>query len=207
FAFVLEPMKLKTMMDSLDDLPPQEAAEWAKTVERLEQNRQGIIIGKDRLALLNKRVGDRIKLYGINYRGLDFEVEIVGIFPPAPLVSLSLVMANAIGISVRQRRMELAVMKVLGFRPLQILLLVLGESLLLGVTAGFLSSGLTWLLVNRVYGGIPFPIAFFSKIFIADDALWWGPAVGAFAAIAGSLSPAWSACRVQVSEVSAKVPL
>jgi putative ABC transport system permease protein len=302
FAFVMEPVKLKTMMDSLDDLPPAEAAEWAKTVERLEQNRQGIIIGKDRLALLNKRVGDRIKLYGINYRGLDFEVEIVGLFPPgrydmnaamnreyllnaldmwprthngqrhpmndralnlvwlrvpdseafsrvanqietapyysnpsvkcetassgianfldayrdllwgmrwllapAALVSLSLVMANAIGISVRQRRMELAVMKVLGFRPLQILLLVIGESLLLGVTAGFLSSGLTWLLVNRVYGGIPFPIAFFSKILIADDALWWGPAVGAVAAVAGSLSPAWSACRVKVSEVFAKV--
>jgi putative ABC transport system permease protein len=298
----MEPVKLKTMMDSLDDLPPQEAAQWAKVVDRLEQNRQGIIIGKDRLALLNKRVGDRIKLYGINYRGLDFEVEIVGMFPPgrydmnaamnreyllnaldmwprthngqkhpmaeralnivwlrvpdsqafsqvanqietapyysnpsvkcetassgianfldayrdllwgmrwllapAAIVSLSLVMANAIGISVRQRRMELAVMKVLGFQPLHVLFLVLGESLLLGVTAGFLSSGLTWLLVNRIYGGIPFPIAFFSKILISDDALWWGPAVGGLAAIAGSLSPAWSACRVKVSEVFAKV--
>src|SRR5947208_10326511 len=89
---------------------------------------------------------------------------------PAAIVSLALVMANAIGISVRQRRMELAVMKVLGFQPLQILFLVLGESLLLGVTAGFLSSGLTWLLVNRIYGGIPFPTAFFSIIFIADVA-------------------------------------
>ena len=302
FAFVLEPIKLRTMMDNLDDLPPDQAAEWAKVVERLEQNRQGLIVGKDRLALLNKRVGDRIKLYGINYRGIDLEVEIVGVFPPgrydmnaalnreyllnaldmwprthsgqkhamadralnlvwlrvpdtqtfsqvanqiesapyysnpsvkcetassgianfldayrdllwgmrwllapAAIVSLALVMANAIGISVRQRRMELAVMKVLGFRPLQILFLVIGESLLLGVTAGALSSTLTWLLVNRVYGGIPFPIAFFSKIFIADDALWWGPAVGGFAAIAGSLSPAWSACRVKVSEVFAKV--
>jgi putative ABC transport system permease protein len=101
--------------------------------------------------------------------------------------------------------MELAVMKVLGFRPLQILVLVLGESVLLGATAGFISSATTWFLVNRVYGGIPFPIGFFSKIFIADDALWWGPAVGGLAALAGSLSPAWSACRVKVSEVFAKV--
>jgi len=302
FAFVMEPVKLRTMMDDLDSLPPDQAAEWAQVVERLEHNRQGVIVGKDRLALLNKRVGERIKLYGINYRGIDLEVEIVGVFPPgrydmnaamnrdylinaldqwprthngqkhamadralnlvwlrvpdtqafsqvagqiesapyysnpsvkcetassgianfldayrdllwgmrwllapAAIVSLALVMANAIGISVRQRRMELAVMKVLGYRPLQILLLVLGESLLLGVAAGALSSTLTWLLVNRVYGGIPFPIAFFSKIFIADDALWWGPAVGALAAVAGSVSPAWSACRIKVSEVFAKV--
>ena len=170
--------------------------------------------------MLNKRVGDRIKLYGINYRGIDLELEIVGVFPPGRydksavinrdyflnevlekwprehagkphplaekrlnlvwlrvpntaafstvaeqiesspfyiqpvrevrngllrhrlvsrrlsrsalgralsararprLISLALVIANAISISVRQRRMELAVMKVLGFRPLQIL--------------------------------------------------------------------------------------
>ena len=36
---------------------------------------------------------------------------------PACLVTLSLVIANAISISVRERRMELAVLKVLGFRP------------------------------------------------------------------------------------------
>src|SRR5262249_38414725 len=82
FAFVMEPVKLRTMMDDLDTLPSEQAAEWAKVVERLEQNRQGVIVGKDRLALLNKRVGDRIKLYGINYRGIDLEVEIVGVFPP-----------------------------------------------------------------------------------------------------------------------------
>jgi hypothetical protein len=50
------------------------------------------------------------------------------ILAPGCLVSLSLVIANAISISVRERRTELAVLKVLGFRPYQILMLVLGES-------------------------------------------------------------------------------
>ena len=68
---------------------------------------------------------------------------------PAFLATLSLVIANAISISVRERRKELAVLKVLGFRPLQILVLVLGESLLLGVLAGFVSGGLTWYAVNH----------------------------------------------------------
>jgi putative ABC transport system permease protein len=303
FAFGLEPRKLMTMMDDLDNLPADQTAELEQAVQRLEQNRQGLIVGKERLALLDKRVGDRIRLYGINYRNIDLDLEIVGVFPPgrydksaainreyllnevlekwprehagkphplaerclnlvwlrvpsttafstiadqieqapfysnpsvkcetassgiasfldayrdllwgvrfllvpAALISLALVIANAISISVRQRRMELAVMKVLGFRPLQILSLVLGESLILGVTAGFISSAATWYVVNNVFGGVPFPIAFFPKFMIADDALWWGPVIGGLAALAGSIFPACSACVVKVSEVFAKV--
>src|SRR5262249_23947599 len=124
---------------------------------------------------------------------------------PAALVSLALVIANAISISVRQRRMELAVMKVLGFRPLQILGLVLGESLLLGAAAGLVSSAATWYIVNNVFGGVPFPIAFFPKFMISDDALWWGPVLGGGAALAGSFFPACTACLVKVSEVFSKV--
>jgi putative ABC transport system permease protein len=303
FAFAMEPRKLTTMMDDLDTLPAEQMVELNEAVERMDKNRQGLIVGKERLALLDKRVGERIKLYGINYRGIDLELEIVGVFPPgrydksaaihrdyllnevlekwprehsgkphplaekclnlvwlrvpnttafatiaeqiegapfysnpsvkcetassgiasfldayrdllwgvrfllvpAALISLALVIANAISISVRQRRMELAVMKVLGFRPLQILSLVLAESLLLGVTAGFVSSAGTWYVVNNVFGGIPFPIAFFPKFMIDDAALWWGPAVGGLAALAGSIFPALTACFVKVTEVFSKV--
>jgi putative ABC transport system permease protein len=120
-------------------------------------------------------------------------------------VSLSLVIANAISISVRERRKELAVMKVLGFRPLQILVLVLGESLLLGVGAGFIAAGMTWYGVNYIVGGMPFPIAFFPRFYISDGALWWGPVIGGLAALAGSAGPAWSACTVKVTDVFSKV--
>ncbi len=124
---------------------------------------------------------------------------------PACLVSLSLVISNAISISVRERRQELAVMKVLGFRPAQILVLVLGESLLLGVVAGFASAAITWYGINQLLGGLKFPIAFFPSFLISDDALWWGPLVGGLAALLGSAFPAWHACSVKVSEVFAKV--
>ena len=64
---------------------------------------------------------------------------------PACLATLSLIVANAISISVRERRLELAVLKVLGFRPRHILVLVLGESLLLGCGSGLFSAGRrTW---------------------------------------------------------------
>jgi putative ABC transport system permease protein len=124
---------------------------------------------------------------------------------PACLFTILLVIANAISISVRERRLELAVLKVLGFRPYQILVLVLGESLLLGAGAGLISAGLTYFGINWGLGGISFPIAFFDRFMIPPAALWWGPAVGGLAAILGSFLPAWSARSVRVADVFSKV--
>ncbi len=87
---------------------------------------------------------------------------------------MSLVIANAISISVRERRVEMAVLKVLGFSPNQILMLVLGEALLIGCVSGLVSAVATWLLVNDLLGGIALPIGFFGKFFIDDAAPWWG---------------------------------
>jgi putative ABC transport system permease protein len=124
---------------------------------------------------------------------------------PACLATILLVIANTISISVRERRLELAILKVLGFRPYQLLILVLGESLLLGAGAGLLSAGLTFVTINWLLGGIAFPIGFFARFMIPAAALWWGPAVGAIAALLGSFMPAWTARNVKVAEVFAKV--
>lgn len=301
FALAMEPRKIYTMLDELDTLPPAEKAALRRMADQMQTNRRGIIVGQQRLKLLNKRVGERMVVTSLNYREIDLEFEILGVFPPgrydltaafhrdylndslddwsrkhsnrkhpmvdktlnlvwfrfpdnetftrvaadiagspsftnptvkcetassgiasfldayrdllwgvrwllspAVLASLALVIANAISISVRERRQELAVMKVLGFRPWQLLLLVLGEAVLLGAGAGLMSAGATYLLINSL-GGIKFPVVFFSSFQIAPQALWWGPAVGAGTALAGSLLPAWSARSVRVSEVFAKV--
>jgi putative ABC transport system permease protein len=123
---------------------------------------------------------------------------------PAIVATLGLVLANAISISVRERRSEMAVMRVLGFSPTQIMLLVLGEAILLGVAFGGLSSTLTYYLINGV-GGIPFRIAFFPVFFVPTDAFWWGPAVGGLTALAGAIGPALSARNVRVAEVFSRV--
>ncbi len=98
---------------------------------------------------------------------------------PACIIVLSLVLANAISISVRERRTELAVMKVLGFRPAQIVLLVLGESVLLGLLSGLASALATFAVINYGFGGLKFPIAFFDTFLIPINAVFWGAAVGA----------------------------
>lgn len=123
---------------------------------------------------------------------------------PAILVTMAVVIANAISISVRERRMEMAVLKVLGFGPTQIMVLVLGEAILVGLLSGAASSICTWWALNS-QGGLKFPIAFIGVFFVPDGALWWGAAIGGLTAFAGSVVPAWSARSVKVAEVFSKL--
>lgn len=308
FLIALEPLKIISMMNELleeitpaqrgQGLAPEQVAELEAAVAKMQRRKQGIIMGRKRLEAIQKRVGDRITLTGINYTDLDLEFEIVGALPasgrydetafmnrdylndkldaypkthggqkhkladkslnivwlkvadqhdygriagqiegsgafgnppvkcetlssaittvmesyrdlvwgmrwllsPAILVTMALVVANAISLSLRERRTELAVMKVLGFRPGHILALVLGEATLIGAISGLLSTGMTYLMVNEVLRTVnPLPMA------IPVSALWWGPALGAGTALLGSGLPAVQACRIKVSEVFARV--
>lgn len=124
---------------------------------------------------------------------------------PSIIVTLAVVISNSISISVRERRLEFAIMKVLGFRPWQILLLVLSEALAIGALSGLISAGGAYYIINEWLGGIPFPIAFFPAFNISKWAPWWGLAIGTGAALAGSLLPAINACRVRVAEVFGRV--
>ncbi len=302
FAIAMDPNKIGTMMDDLEELTGEEKAELDRLVAETVKNPHAIVLGRDRLKAINKRVGERIKLYGLNFKDIDLEFDIVGVFPlprydqsaafneeylkaaledyqrkhngqahplaqrtlnlmwlrvpdqaafnkvsdqimnspllslpavkvesqsnaiarfmeayrdifwgvrwvltPAVLFTLVLVLANAISISVRERGTEIAILKVLGFRPVHILVLVLGEALAIGAIAGFGSAACAYLLINGVFGGFKFPIAFFPTFLIPIDALWWGFCVGAGTSLVGSILPAWSACSVKVSEVFAKV--
>jgi putative ABC transport system permease protein len=294
FFFAMNPRHIIPMMDDLQDFDPA-------LVEKLEQNRIGCLIGRERMEALNKRVGEKFKVTSFNYKGVDLEFEIVGELPegrynqsaimneryfnneldryarvhgqkhpldqkrlnlvwlrvkdrptfdrvgslienspyfadrpvkcetassgigsfldayadllwgmkwllvPSILGSMSLVMANAISISVRERRPEMAVLKVLGFRPNQVLGLVLGESLLVGGLSGLTSATLTYGFIDWVIGGIKFPIAFFPAFFVPVEALVWGLALGFGTALLGSFLPSWSARSVRVSEVFSKV--
>jgi putative ABC transport system permease protein len=123
---------------------------------------------------------------------------------PVLVVCMALIISLAISISVRERRVEMAVLKVLGYRPGQILLLVLGEAVLIGGISGLIGSAIVWSSINPL-GGVPMPIAFFPAFFISKKAFLWGPAAGALTALVGSIWPAVVARGVKVSEVFAKV--
>jgi putative ABC transport system permease protein len=124
---------------------------------------------------------------------------------PTLLAVMTLVMAMAISISVRERRTEMAVLKVLGFTPARILWIVLGEALLVGALSGLISGLLAYALVNGTIGGIPLQMNWIALWPILPDAFWWGMMFGSVTAIVGSILPALSARRIKVSEVFAKV--
>jgi putative ABC transport system permease protein len=290
-----------SMMDGMDELSDAELDLLDTACRAMEADRRKVVLGKERLAAMNKKVGETFRLSCLNFPGIDLEVEVVGEFPegrynqsalmnreyildameawkrkngkphpmaekclnlvwlrvpdteafrqvadqilasplyttpavkcetassgvsafldayrdllwgmrwlmvPAILVTMSLVIANAISISVRERRAEMAVLKVLGFSPTQVQVLVLGEALLLGVLSGLVSAAAAYLFINNYLGGLKFPIAFFPAFKIPLQALWWGPLIGGGAALAGSFLPAWSARSVKVAEVFSKI--
>ena len=300
FLFCMEPKKLMTMMDGLDELTGEQRALLQKAVDRMEGDRRCIVLGQERLAQLGKRVGDEITMTSFNYAELVFQFKIIGVFPegrydqsaimhreylkqnlqqykdyhrgaehlladkslnliwvrlpdkqsfellaekvntsgkfdpavkmetassaigaflepmkdvlaalrylvvPALLATMTLIIANAISISVRERQTEMAVLKVLGFRPWMVMALVLGEAVLVGALSGFLATATAYACINAI-GGVPFPIAFFPKFMIFAESLWWGPAMGASVAVLGSILPAWTARSVKVSNVFSKV--
>ncbi len=304
-GIAMEPAKVLTMFDDIFTEMNSERGQ-AKThrrelletyVHQLERNKRGILLGARRMQALNKRIGERINLFGMQYRNIDLEFEIVGVLvggrlsdlgvfnreylndtfdsytrkfgfkhpmeskslttmwlqmtdqeacarvadqiehsglyqspavksqtfsayvsaaldayadliwglrwvlSPAVLLIMTLVMANSIGISVRERAPEIAVLKVIGFRAWQVLLLILGEPMLIGALAGLLSAVCSRLLVNVLlnqYSDNPIDID------VPIQALWWCPVAGFLSGLVGSVMPAWSACRLKAAQVFAR---
>lgn len=118
---------------------------------------------------------------------------------PGICVVMTVIIANAISITVRERRMEIAVLKVLGFGPGKIMTLVLGEGVLLGTLAGGISSALVYHALNNT------TLPFFGGLKVPDVALYWGFFLGAGTAFLGSFFPALSARKVKVVDVFSKV--
>lgn len=132
----------------------------------------------------------------------DFLWGIKYVLAPAIMITMVVIVGNAVSITVRERTAEMAILKILGFRQGQILALVLSEGALLGALGGLVGGGMTQLIVALV-GGIDFGVG--NPFFVSRNAWWWGPALGAATALAGGLIPAWIACKVRVSEVFARV--
>lgn len=180
---------------------------WIRVGDREQFDKIGSIVSNARefsqypvkVETASSLVGSFLEAYRYIFMAMKF------IIVPGMLVIMALVMANAISITVRERRTEMAVMKVLGYRPDQILLLVLGEAILVGAVAGAVAAGLTFAFFNLKWGGIPFRIGFFPVFRIPEICVMWGLAIGTLTTLAGSLIPAWTARSVKVSEVFSKV--
>jgi putative ABC transport system permease protein len=136
-----------------------------------------------------------------SYSGFIWFIEWVLV--PGSMFSMALLVANAISLNVHERMKEMAILKVLGFRPGHLLALVLGEALVLGTGSGLIAGGLVYWIANTFFGGI---IVAGSEAFpVPWQAVLWGGGVGGVVAVIGSFVPAWTASAVRVSQVFARV--
>jgi putative ABC transport system permease protein len=135
------------------------------------------------------------------YSGFIWFIEWVLV--PGCMFSMMLLIANAISLNVRERVKEMAVLKVIGFRPRDLFVLVLGEAMLLGMGSGLIAGSLIYWIANTFFSGItlagsdPFPVPW--------QAVLWGGSVGGVTTLIGSAVPAWTACSVRPSQVFARV--
>jgi putative ABC transport system permease protein len=287
-----------------EDLGSTNWEELLRVVEVVKEDKRHVVIGEDRLKIMNKRVGDTITVYSTNYPGVSFECIIVGAFPaggrmggaaamrydyllslldeyekangkkhpnadrclnlvwvrmpskaayeklagkvnnntaftpaakletfsaivgafteglkdilwgmkyivmPAIVCIMCLVVGITITIGVRERWKEMAVMKVLGFGPGQVMSTVVAEAVLIGLFGGMLATWSMWGGVALVSGwakGAGGGAAFFASLKVPVEVLWMGPALGLFIGLVGSALPSWSARKVKVSEVFSQV--
>jgi putative ABC transport system permease protein len=122
---------------------------------------------------------------------------------PAIFAVMTVILANAFSITVRERQTEMAVLKVLGFTSTRVLLLVMGEALMVGALAGLLSATITYCAMNYGAGGLR--MTGFPTMPIPAAVFWWGPAMGIVTSFLGGIIPALHARSVKVSNVFASV--
>lgn len=310
FLFALDPDAILNEMMSEQGLNKQDLGEdgWAelvRVIELVKQDKRNVVIGEDRLQVMGKRVGDEVKLYGTNYKEIEFECRIVGAFPagsrlgmaaamrfdylmaklddykartgkvhpvadrcvnlvwvrmpskpafeqlaaivnqpgtfndpavkmeqfsaavgsflepykdifwgmkwiimPAIVVIMCLVIGITLTISVRERWTEMAVLKVLGFQPWQVMGMIVGEAVLIGVYGGLLSTWSVYFLprvISWLTHKLGVKFAFFDSFKSPTEILIYGPLLGIAVGLLGAALPSWNARKVKVSEVFAQV--
>jgi putative ABC transport system permease protein len=124
------------------------------------------------------------------------------------LIDMIVILSNSISISVRERRVEMAVLKVLGFQPLHITLMIIAEAMFVGAVAGLLGTGLVCGLSQLTQEGLIPPLRF-TRFLLQFPVPWsasiWGAVIGAVVGLTGSAIPASSARSVKVSDVFARI--
>ncbi len=119
----------------------------------------------------------------------------------AVFFTLLLVAGNTMAQSVRERTAELAILKTLGFTNLQVLGLVMAESVLLAVLGGGLGLGLAATVIAR---GDPTG-GFLPLFYLPERDLVVGAGLVVLLGIATGLLPALSAMRLRIVEALRRV--
>jgi len=133
-------------------------------------------------------------------------VSIINFVVAVLLIDMVIVLANSINMTVRERRSEMAIFKILGFQPSFILAMVIGEAVLIGALGGIIGAGTTYgISLLNAADQLPVRMSFLLQFPIPAKFLLHGLVVGASVGLIGSAIPAAHAQRVGVAEAFSRV--
>lgn len=147
-------------------------------------------------------IGSFLEAYKDIFWGMKY------IIMPAIMVIMCLVIGITITIGVRERWTEMAVMKVLGFQPWQVMGMIVSEAVLIGVFGGMLSTWSVYFLplaINSALKAAKVKFAFFDSFACPPEIIIYGPALGIMVGLLGAALPSWNARKVKVSDVFSQV--
>jgi putative ABC transport system permease protein len=124
------------------------------------------------------------------------------------LIDMVIILSNSIAISVRERRTEMAMLKVLGFQPLHIIGMVVAEAMVVGGVAGAVGTAIVCAVSALTISDL-IPVMLWNRFFLQFPIPWTmvlsGVGLGVAVGVTGSLLPATAARGVRVSDVFAKI--
>jgi putative ABC transport system permease protein len=120
----------------------------------------------------------------------------------AVFLTLLLVVANTMALSIRERMGELAVLKTLGFTHVQVMLLVLGESCALALLGAVLGLGLALAVVPGIAQALQ---QFIPVFFVPPRDIAIGLALALLLGLVAGLPPAVQAMRLRIVEALRRV--
>jgi putative ABC transport system permease protein len=127
---------------------------------------------------------------------------LLGSIALAVVITTLFVAGNTMAMSVRERTMEIAVMRTLGFQSTTIFLLVAGEGLLMALGGGVLGALLARLLVNPSF----FPSGgFIPEITVNNTNVAVGVGLSAVIGIVAGIVPAMMASRLKIVDALRRV--
>lgn len=113
------------------------------------------------------------------------------------LFVILLIAANTMAQSVRERIKELGVLKTLGFTDGGVMSLVMGESILLTLSAAGVGLALSWLMMPALQ---PLVEMFLPVFYLPQQAVVTGVILALGVAVVSAAVPAWTAMRLPIVE-------
>ncbi len=132
---------------------------------------------------------------------LGLGTEVLRAFADVLLLTAALSVFIALWSAVRERRADLALLRMLGAPPAKVAALLLCEAVWLGLLASLAGLGLGQAFAAALAWGLQLDHSLLLGGMVWPVELWWVPALALLVSLGAALLPAWGAYRVSVLQL------